>query len=187
MASGQIRIVGGRFRGRKLAVPQVTGLRPTPDRVRERLFNWLMYDIANARCLDLYAGSGALGFEALSRGAKQVTVVELHPRAIAQLSQVVESWQVASQVHIKGMDAKAYLMGVTQSFNVIFLDPPFDDQVLVDILTLLETSKACDAQTMVYIELPKSEQDTIISKLKAWQVYKSATAGAVCSMLLQKG
>lgn len=123
--AGKVRIIAGRWRGSRLEVPAVPGLRPSPDRVRETLFNWLQGDVAGARCLDLFAGSGALGFEAASRGAGEVVMVERDPRALAALG-AAKARLGADQVEVVADDALAWLMrGPGRPFDVVFVDPPF--------------------------------------------------------------
>ena len=123
--TNEIRIIGGQWRSRKLQFPSVEGLRPTPDRVRETLFNWLRDDIEDARCLDLFAGSGALGFEAASRGAANVVMVDADAKVGSALRQACGVLD-APVVHICQDNALRYLAGLPSSFDVIFLDPPFN-------------------------------------------------------------
>lgn len=120
----RIRIIGGQWRSRLIEVAESTGLRPTPDRVRETLFNWLGQDLSGCRCLDLFAGSGALGFEAASRGAEEVVMVESAPKVLAHLRQA-KTTLAAHQVKVVASDALAYLAGAHEQFDVIFLDPPY--------------------------------------------------------------
>ena len=173
-----VRIVGGAWRGRRLPVPPVAGLRPTPDRVRETLFNWLASAITGARCLDLYAGTGALGFEALSRGAAHVVFVERHPRAVTRLRQSAAA--LGADCAVFAGNASAFLADATARFDVIFLDPPYDIdpgpvcRVLKDRLT---------AQGLVYVERGSAED---LQALEVWgQFSKQGRAGAVHFGLLQ--
>jgi 16S rRNA (guanine966-N2)-methyltransferase len=124
-----IRIIGGRWRSRILHFPDVPGLRPTPDRVRETLFNWLGQRLDGWRCLDLFAGSGALGFEAASRGAAEVVLVERDAKALAALRENVLKLDAAERVRIQPADARSYLDGACGNFDLILLDPPFDSRV----------------------------------------------------------
>lgn len=128
--ANQLRIIAGRWRGRRLAFPDVAGLRPTPDRVRETLFNWLTPLLPGARCLDLFAGSGALGFEAASRGAARVVMVEREAQAAAAL-RAHSAVLAASQVQVIAADAPTYLMGAAQAYDIVLLDPPFDQPALL--------------------------------------------------------
>lgn len=131
--TNSVRIIGGVYRSRLLHFPGATGLRPTPDRVRETLFNWLGQRLHGLVCLDAFAGSGALGFEAASRGAARVVMLERDSRARDALRQNAGLLQ-ASNVDIQQMDALAYLSGVGELFDVIFLDPPFDKDLLAPAL-----------------------------------------------------
>jgi len=129
----QVRIIGGQYRRRLLAFPDVPGLRPTPDRVRETLFNWLGQDLPGWNCLDLYAGSGALGFEAASRGAARVVMVE-RERAALETLQTNRILLEATQVEIARADCQSWLDSNHESFDLIFLDPPFDSGLAASIL-----------------------------------------------------
>lgn len=147
----QVRIIGGRWRGRKLKVAPAAGLRPTPDRVRETLFNWLQPALEGSHCLDLFAGSGALGFEALSRGAESVVMVESNP-ALAALLQEEAVLLGASSARIVHADALAWLNGEARPFDIVFLDPPFSDSLLERACSrLLERQLLADG-ALVYME-----------------------------------
>src|SRR5690349_15508049 len=134
---GILRIVGGKFRSRRLRVADRPGLRPTPDRVRETLFNWLGQNLAGLACLDLYAGSGALGFEAASRGAARVVLVERDRVAAAALEKS-RAELGAAQVEIFAGDADAYLRRSRERFDVVFLDPPFRQNAVPPLLERLK-------------------------------------------------
>jgi 16S rRNA (guanine966-N2)-methyltransferase len=133
-----VRIIGGEYRSRILHFPDVTGLRPTPDRVRETLFNWLGQRLHGLTCLDAFAGSGALGFEAASRGAARVVMLERDSKARDALRQNTGLLR-ASQVEILQMDALAYLAAAGELFDVIFLDPPFDKDLLAPAMQCAAT------------------------------------------------
>ncbi|CAK0780059.1 Ribosomal RNA small subunit methyltransferase D [Gammaproteobacteria bacterium] len=134
--AGRVRIIGGTLRGRHLVVPNLPGLRPTPDRVRETLFNWLQPAITGACCLDLFAGSGALGFEAASRGAARVVSLDNSATAIRQLRQQCRHFGLAAVEVIQG-NALAWLGGSPEPFDLVFLDPPFETGLLVPALEKL--------------------------------------------------
>ena len=135
-APQQVRIIGGLWKRTPLPVTAIDGLRPTPDRVRETLFNWLGQDLEGLRCLDLFAGTGALGFEAASRGAVRVVLVERHPRAAAQLRAIKDKLG-ASAIEIAEADAIRFAANLAAgSFDVVFLDPPFDSTLFGDALKL---------------------------------------------------
>jgi len=175
-----MRIIAGSLRGSRLAVPDVPGLRPTPDRVRETLFNWLQPLLPGARCLDLYAGSGALGIEALSRGARSVCMVEREPALVAALRANLERLrqQAGTVVQAAALD---YLARAPQPFDVVFLDPPYAADAWSDTASALRSWLA--PQARIYVEYPA---DAPAPRLPAhWQALRSAHAGAVGYALYQ--
>jgi len=149
---GQVRIIAGRYRGRRIKVASRPGLRPTPDRVRETLFNWLGQWLDGERCLDLFAGSGALGFEAASRGAARVVMVEADRAAFAAL-EAARALIGAANVELVFGDALAYLARSQERFGVVFLDPPFGQNALPVALERLEPRLAQGAR--IYLESPR--------------------------------
>jgi 16S rRNA (guanine966-N2)-methyltransferase len=173
---GRIRIIGGAFRGRKLAVVERPGLRPTPDRVRETLFNWLGQELGGLACLDLFAGSGALGFEAASRGAARVVMVE-HDRAAFLALERNRSLIGADRIVLVRGDAMAYLRGANERFDVVFLDPPFGQNALPAALDALLPRLAPGAR--VYVEAPAALESP------SWNALRQARAGQVSYQLLQ--
>jgi len=180
----RLRIIGGAWRGRKLSFPDLPGLRPTPDRVRETLFNWLRDIIPGARCLDLFAGSGALGVEALSRGADQAVLVDCHPAVIAQLHGHLQTLQAQGATVVQA-DAVAYLQGPPQPFDVIFLDPPFGSGLLSPCLALLAERGWVAAPAWLYLE---ADHRTPLPPLPpGWQVLRRGKAGQVGYYLLKCG
>jgi 16S rRNA (guanine966-N2)-methyltransferase len=178
---GEVRIIGGIWRGRRVRVPQAAGLRPTGDRVRETLFNWLAPVIEGARCLDLFAGTGALGLEALSRGATSVCFVERQPAAARGIEDSLRSLDCRQGRVIVG-DAQRFLAGQPQRFDLVFLDPPFGDVDSGELCTLLDAGWL-QPGARVYLELPRER------KLPAlpcgWSVLKEKTAGQVRFALAQ--
>lgn len=151
---GELRIIAGRWRHRRLTFPAVQGLRPTPDRVRETLFNWLRPRIEGARCLDLFAGSGALGIEALSRGAAWVVMLEGHPRVAAHLRGQLQALGVTeAEAQLIDGDALAYLRGPAQSFDIVFVDPPFHGDLLDATCRLLDRGPWLALDARVYLEM----------------------------------
>ena len=172
-----VRIIAGEYRGRRIAVPDRPGLRPTPDRVRETLFNWLGQSLDGLACLDLFAGSGALGFEAASRGAARVVMVE-HDRAAFALLRKTRELFAARQVELVLDDAYAYLKRATERFDVVFLDPPFGQNALPGALERLAGRLAPAARVYVESERPV-EGD-------AWRELKRARAGQVSYQLLER-
>lgn len=148
-----LRIIGGVWRSRRIQFADSPQIRPTPDRVRETLFNWLADRITGARCLDLFAGSGALGFEAASRGAGHVVQVDSDASVVAMLAKQKQALE-AQQVDIVQHDALEYLGRVTQSFDIVFLDPPFGEALLQQVLSVLLARRLVSASGLVYVECP---------------------------------
>ncbi|MBY4678634.1 16S rRNA (guanine(966)-N(2))-methyltransferase RsmD [Marinobacterium arenosum] len=179
-----LRLIGGEWRGRKIPFPAIDGLRPTPDRVRETLFNWLQPYIAGARCLDLYSGSGALGLEALSRGAELVTFVERDPLVGRQLqsnlqllkcnrAQVVQAavgdWLASRQTDLE------------EHYDIVFMDPPYRQGLVAQDCALLEARGMLAAQAIIYVE---TEAELIDAGIPGhWLEHRRKTTGQVCSQL----
>ena len=180
-----LRIVGGTWRGRTWRFPE-GDIRPTPDRVRETLFNWLAPAIVGARCLDLFAGSGALGLEALSRGARSVVFVENAAVTARELRQTLADWggerAAAAQVHLVG--AKHFLSGVAQVFDVVFLDPPFGGGLLAQTAAQLEVGGWLAPQALIYAERPARDPMPVLPA--PWRLAKSGRAGEVGYHLLRR-
>lgn len=172
-SSGSVRIIGGSMRGRKLRFNTVNGLRPTLDRVRETLFNWLAREITSCHCLDLFAGSGALSFEALSRGAASVVLVEKSNKVTKDLKHNCELLQV-DNAKVINLDAEKFLKTNQQKFDLVFLDPPFGQGLLADTLDKLIPHLNTDA--LVYIEQEKSQQEFIPQA--PWQQIKYKKTGS---------
>lgn len=176
-AKNRLRIIGGEWRSRIITFPPETDLRPTSDRVRETLFNWLGQDLTGKTCLDLFAGSGALGFEAASRGAKRVVMVERNP-AVFRALQTSAAALVATTVELKRADALEFLRTEDGIYDVVFLDPPFRVDCLPQVLAALIAHLAPGA--MVYLEAPRAP---VLPP--QWQVWRSGRAGAVTHQLLK--
>ncbi len=176
-----IRIIGGLFRGKKLHFPAIEGLRPTPDRVRETLFNWLMHDIRDAICLDAFAGSGALGFEAYSRGAAKVTLLEKNADAHANLLKQALSFN-SPKLSVKRIDACEFLQQSNEHFNIVFLDPPFAKNYLPQCLEILANSDVLTTGGLLYFESPTE----IPLDQTIWQPIKLKQAGQVVYGLYKK-
>ncbi len=179
VAGGRVRIVAGRWRSRLIDVPAHPDLRPTPDRVRETLFNWLGQRLQGCACLDLYAGSGALGFEAASRGAGRVVMVEADCAVLAALRRSRERLG-ADEVEIVAGDALEYLAHAGERFDVVFLDPPFRQNALPALLAILPPRLQPGAR--VYLEAPDAVEITA-----SWRELKRARAGQVSYQLMQWG
>jgi len=173
---GKIRIIGGEYRGRRIAVADLPGLRPTPDRVRETLFNWLGQRLDGLACLDLFAGTGALGFEAASRGAARVVMVEHDRVAFHSLSEA-KSLIGAAQVELVLDDAFAYLDRTRERFDVVFLDPPFRQNAAARALERLPGRLAPAGRVYVESDGPLAHP--------AWRELRHARAGQVSYQLLE--
>ena len=179
-----MRIIGGAWRGRRIPFPELPGLRPTPDRVRETLFNWLQQSTAGARCLDLFAGSGALGLEALSRGARAAVFVEQAPAAADALRATVARLDAAARAEVHAVDAEQFLRGSPAPFDIVFLDPPFGRGALAHFLPLLDLGGWVAPGGCVYLE---SERAAGAPPLPAhWSMLKSKIAGEVGYHLARK-
>lgn len=179
----EIRIIAGVWRSRKLRFPAADGLRPTPDRVRETLFNWLRDDIEGARCLDLFAGSGALGFEAASRGAARVVQVDAGSSVCTALRQSC-ALLAADQVVVIQDNVRHFLNGPAQPFDIVFLDPPFRRGWLQPIGMMLERRGWLASRALIYIE---SERELRLDGLPAtWACLRQGQAGEVAYGLYQR-
>ena len=172
---GNIRIIAGKHRGRKLPVLMAEGLRPTTDRVKETVFNWLIPYVQDSRCLDCFAGSGSLGFEALSRGAKQVTFLELNSAAAKQL-QANKSTLKADNVTILNTNALQYLQTQTQQYSLVFIDPPFRQNLVEQVAQLINTN-ALTHDAIIYVEMEKDNNQQQLPE--NWQLLKEKVAGQV--------
>jgi 16S rRNA (guanine966-N2)-methyltransferase len=185
----QLRIIGGKWRGRKLNFVDAQGLRPTLDRVRETLFNWLQPVIYNAHCLDLYSGSGALGFEALSRGADHVTMVDNNRQVISQINQNLQllSCENADAVCMDAVDflSQQNMQAITQSkYQVVFLDPPFNQGLLDSCCKKIEQQQLLADNSYIYIEAEKTLQLSNIPE--RWQKKKEKQAGQLAYYLFYR-
>jgi len=184
-SAGQIRIIAGKHKGRKLPVLMAEGLRPTTDRVKETVFNWLMPYIHQANCLDCFAGSGSLGFEAMSRGAAQVTLVELNRNAAKQL-QANKELIKADNVTVINADALSFLKeNVSESnqkaFDLVFIDPPFRKQLVEQTAQLLNSYGLAE-DALIYVEMEAESSQVIPVN---WQLLKEKVTGQVIYQLYQ--
>ncbi|MEM0953428.1 MAG: 16S rRNA (guanine(966)-N(2))-methyltransferase RsmD [Pseudomonadota bacterium] len=182
--SGQLRVIGGEWRGRKLRFPSARGLRPTPDRLRETLFNWLAPVVHGRRCLDAYAGSGALGLEALSRGAQWVDFIDDNPRCTAQLLAHLDALQCES-ASVRRKDTVKWLTAnrPPTPYDLVFLDPPYNAALYQPSAMALEQGwLAPDA--WIYVE--SSAQDTAPVLPANWLTYREKTMGDVVARLYQR-
>lgn len=183
-AHNQLRIVGGLWRGRKLSFPEVEGLRPTGDRIRETLFNWLAPEIHDARCLDVFAGSGALGIEALSRGAASSLMIERDPKAAAQLKLNLELLK-ATHGRVLNEDALGKLQKGNQDkpYHIVFVDPPFQLNLWQAVIEALEAGNWLAEDATIYIE---SGRDNAYRPPINWQLHRDKHAGAVSYRLFYR-
>lgn len=177
---GQIRIIGGKWRGRKLPVFDSEGLRPTTDRIRETLFNWLMPVIQEARCLDCFAGSGALAIEALSRYAASATLIELERSVATQLVANLAKLE-AKNVQVINSDTLNYLAQNGTAYDVIFLDPPFRKDLLQQTALLLEQNGWLSENCWIYVEV--EAEANLASLPKNWQLHRKKVTGQVAYCL----
>ena len=183
--AGRLRIVAGKWRSRLLDIADVPGLRPTPERVRETLFNWLSLAIEGARCLDLFAGTGALGLEALSRGAAAVVFVEKSTKAATVLQRNVERLG-ASTATVRHADAFEYLrQPAGGGFDIVFLDPPFSADKLDELCRLIKAASILAEGARIYVEEERHKPAVVLPE--GWQAIKCGTAGNVRYSLLSTG
>ena len=174
----RVRIIGGQWRRRLLAFPSVAELRPTPDAVRETLFNWLGQDMEGQTCLDLFAGSGALGFEALSRGARLAVMVDADAHVLQALRENAAMLH-AGNVELVKADALEFLARDRRMFDVIFLDPPYARKLLPELLPLVPAHLSDDG--FVYVE-----DDSPVAVPAGWEAWRSGRAGRAHYHLLKK-
>ena len=179
-APQQLRIIGGQWRGRKVPVIRAPGLRPTANRLRETLFNWLQTRLYQAQCLDLYAGSGALGLEALSRGAAHCTFVEVQPAALRTLEQSMELLDARSRSSLVRASALDWLGSTQQCFDGVFVDPPFAEDLWEPSLQALRSH--LNRGAWVYLERPSGYS---APWLQDWDVLRESRAGESLGCLLQ--
>jgi 16S rRNA (guanine966-N2)-methyltransferase len=172
-----VRIIGGAWRGRRVHFPDVPTLRPTPDRVRETLFNWLQHSLLEARCLDLFAGSGALGLEALSRGAANVVFVEQLPAAARALQEQLVRFGGEPKGRVMEIGAARFLRTPGAPFDIVFLDPPFGKDALAEYVPMLDAGNWVSPGGLVYLE---NERTGGLPELPShWELLKSKSAGEV--------
>lgn len=181
--SGKLRIIGGSWRGRKLSIPPHPELRPTPDRVRETLFNWLAPYIRDANCLDLFSGSGALGLEALSRGATHVSLVDYSAAVCSQLNQNLQILG-ASNAQVERADVVTWLQNKQPpGYDLVFLDPPYRQQLLEPCCELLVANNLLNKEAFIYVE--SAADETAPTVPGDWELHREKTAGQVRYQLYQ--
>ena len=174
---GRLRIIGGQWRGRKLTFTPADGLRPTSDRIRETLFNWLTPHIHAARCLDLFAGSGALGLEALSRGARYCDFVDTSAAALGQIADHLKTLQAEESGACIPGPARQFLQGSSSPYDMVFIDPPFGKNLVDPTCTLLAERRLVAADALIYIETGATEPEPRTPS--DWQLHREKNAGGV--------
>ncbi len=178
----EVRVIAGQWRGRKIAFTEVEGLRPTSDRIRETLFNWLQEVVGQSRCLDLFAGSGALGFEAASRGAELVTLVEAN-REVAKQLETTSHKLSADSCQIHNRSAIDYLDGTTQKYDIVFVDPPYKAGMWSQVAEKMVEKAILSDNAHIYLEYPSHINLPVLPA--QWRIVKDKKAGAVRYCLLQ--
>jgi 16S rRNA (guanine966-N2)-methyltransferase len=179
--SGQLRIIGGSWRGRKLSFTPADGLRPTSDRIRETLFNWLANTVQGARCADLFAGSGALGLEALSRGAVQCDFVDTSKLALASVAGHLAVLDASSRGTCQQSPAKEFLHQTDTPYDIVFVDPPYHRQLVEPVCALLAQRQLLAPGALIYIESASNEPAPVMPD--DWQLHRSKTSGGVAYRL----
>lgn len=184
--SGRVRIIGGKWRSRWLVFPSIDALRPTPDAVRERVFNWLSPYITNANCLDIYAGSGALGFEAVSRGAQSAVLVEKNPKVLKALKANVKAIDSQAQIEVHAGAGLQYIATSGRKFEVIFLDPPFASDELAKACHQIAKMGLLNQHGIIYLETSSelTKQPALVLPAN-WLILKQARQGAISYTLAQ--
>jgi RNA methyltransferase, rsmD family len=183
-AKGEVRIIAGLWRGRKLPVLTSQGLRPTGDRVKETLFNWLMPYIVDSECLDCFAGSGSLGFEALSRQAAKVTFLELEKAVAQQLSKNIQTLKCTDRAQVVNQNSLQFLNQPQNQphFDLVFLDPPFNFDLAEQAIALLDKNHWLRPQALIYVE---TEKDKGLNVPESWALLKEKNSGQVSYRLYQ--
>ncbi len=186
--AGGIRIIAGQWRGRRLSVIDLPGLRPTADRARETLFNWIGPSIRGKRCLDLFAGTGALGLEAASRGAGEVVLVESTVKAVNHLRAAIAEWPGRQRVTIVNADAMSWLAGQDRPFDLIFIDPPYQRGLQLSALQSLQQRGLIAETAQVYVEAGL-EEDWLAADpdwlTRHFEIRRERRVGRVLLVLLQ--
>ena len=178
-----LRIIGGQWRGRKLSFTPAQGLRPTPDRVRETLFNWLAPVINDARCLDLFAGSGALGLEALSRGARSCDFIDTSTAAIRQIEQHLQTLQAVKRGRCHVMPALTFLNNAQGPYDIVFADPPFNKDLIAPVCAQLDRQGLVIADGLIYLETATEDPTPIVPG--HWRLHRDKVAGEVAYRLFE--
>ena len=181
--TNSIRIIAGKFKGRKIPVLERPGLRPTPDRVRETLFNWLMMQVRGARCLDLCAGTGALGLEALSRGADHVVAIDQDDAIIKNIHQTAKTFGCEDQITLKQAALPDCSIDTSSGFDLIFLDPPYQLNLYQACLDRIDQEQWLQPDGLIYIELPKKHP--FRDEIDPGRIHREGKAGQIWYALLE--
>lgn len=181
--TGSVRIIAGKYRGRKLPVLMADGLRPTTDRVKETVFNWLMPYVVDANCVDCFAGSGSLGFEALSRGAQSTQFYELNKNASQQLAQNIKLLN-ADNASVSRGSCLQLLVKPEQAYDLVFIDPPFRQNLVAQVTDILEKQDCLADDAIIYVEA--ESELTHLAIPSNWQLLKEKVAGQVAYRLYQR-
>ena len=179
----KVRIIAGQWRGRKIEFLNLKSVRPTPDRVRETLFNWLAPSIHNARCLDLFAGSGAMAFEALSRGAAYAVLVDNNARVCKKLQEQAKLLK-ANNAHIVHQEATRFIRNTRDTFDIVFIDPPFASNLASTLVHTLSNSPILNTKATLYVEITVSKQLDIAET--KWNIVRSGKTSQVRYALLEQ-
>ena len=185
MTDGFIRLISGKWKGKKLPVKDKKGLRPTTDRTKETLFNWLMHDIRDANCLDCFSGSGSLGFEALSRYAKYCTFLELDKQVAAQLQTNINTLKIENAQIIQADSLQYLIQPATIQYDVVFIDPPFNQELAQPCINQLASQDHLADQCLIYVEVENTLNT--IEFPDDWSLLKEKTSGQVRYQLFSKG
>jgi 16S rRNA (guanine966-N2)-methyltransferase len=177
---GELRIIGGSWRGRKLSFTPADGLRPTSDRIRETLFNWLATSVRGARCADLFAGSGALGLEALSRGAAHCDFVDTSHVALTQIADHLTTLDADKLGRCHPQTARQFLNSTSTPYDIVFVDPPFNQQLVEPVCALLAQRRLLPG-ALIYVEMAAQETMPIVPA--QWHLYRDKTSGGVAYRL----
>lgn len=170
-----IRIIAGKYKGRRLSVPDCEGLRPSPNRVRETVFNWLQFDLTGTSVLDAFAGSGAMGLEALSRGAAKATFIDNNPAAISHIRRLLNEWQEVNAVLFQTNALK--LTFPPACFDIVFLDPPFAGNLLQKAVNYFAGAQMLKPHGKIYVEMPNKHEQLMLAPGFIWD--KQGKAGSV--------
>ena len=181
----KVRIIGGQWRGRNIELLNLKSLRPTPDRVRETLFNWLSPSIVGTKCLDLFAGSGALGFEALSRGAACIVLVDNNVRICKQLNKQAQILN-ASNISVVHQEAIEFIATNQESFDIVFIDPPFKSKLGSILVNMLLEHPMLSNEAILYVEMSLSDKPKTPKTWMGWNILRSGKTSQVCYLLLTK-